>query len=59
MIPYYSLAFGKLTLEKPFYLARIAKNTQLVMPYFRFLSSAVTRVTASETTALYHAKSVE
>ena len=39
MIPYYLLAcFGKLTLEKPFYLARIAKNTQLVMPYFRFLS---------------------
>ena len=32
MIPYYSLAcFGKLTLEKPFYLACIAKNTQLVM----------------------------
>ena len=39
MIPYYSLAcLGKLTLEKPFYLARIAKNKQLVMPYFIFLS---------------------
>ena len=39
LIPYYSLAcFGTLRLEKPFYLARIAKNTQLVMPYFRFLS---------------------